>query len=309
MKHSGAGSRTEGVEPFTQDSLEALQVHGIECCRPGAMRLILMRSTLTADLRRAVATSKSSGCATKASSAQFLAMPALIKLFVTSARFRSRPIVGRLNRFLASARLRRRLAKETRPLRVEVGAGNRHHLDGWICTDVEWNCKYYLDITKPWPIEPGAVQYVYGDNVIEHLTLTRGRTMLQYARAAMAAGGTIRLATPDLGRIATLYLQGPQKEVERLMSWHRRYDRLAEHPGDLLRIAFTYWGHHAGYLYDLPTLKAELERAGFANVRTCSTSRSTDPVLRGLESRTDEETDIQLVVEATASMPPTDRKD
>jgi predicted SAM-dependent methyltransferase len=208
-------------------------------------------------------------------------------------------LVSALNQVLASARLRRRLAKEARPLRLEVGAGHRH-LDGWICTDVLWNSKYYLDITKPWPVEPGAVQYVYGDNVIEHLTLEQCRAMLRNARAAMAAGGTIRLATPDLGRIANLYVQGPRKEVERLMVWHRRSDRLAEYPGDLLRIAFTGWGHHAGYLYDLPALRAELASAGFANVRPCSTSTSTDPVLRGLEKRTDEEADIQLVVEATA---------
>jgi hypothetical protein len=89
------------------------------------------------------------------------------------------------------------------------------------------------------------------------------------------------------------------------MVWHRRHDRLAEYPGDLLRIAFTGWGHHAGYIYDLPALTAELERAGFAEVRPCSPSRSTDPVLRGLENRTDEEADIQLVVEATANGPVT----
>jgi predicted SAM-dependent methyltransferase len=215
-------------------------------------------------------------------------------------------LLAAVNQVPASARLRRRLAKEMRPLRVEVGAGHRH-LDGWICTDVLWNSKYYLDMTKPWPVEPGAVQYVYGDNVIEHLTLAQGRSMLRNARAAMVAGGTIRLATPDLGRIANLYVQGPRKEVERLMVWHRRHDRLAEHPGDLLRIAFTAWGHHVGYLYDLPSLKAELERAGFEQVRPCSTSRSADPVLRGLENRTDEETDIQLVVEATANALRTDR--
>lgn len=208
----------------------------------------------------------------------------------------ARTVLAKANQPIGSRRLARTLAIADRPLKIELGGGLPRH--GWIITNVGWNAHYYLDATAPWPVESDAVQYVFADNVVEHLTLHQCRSMLRCAREAMMSGGILRLATPDLQRLARLYLDGEQAAVRRIMTWHQRADRQAEHPADLLRIYFTTWGHEKGYLHDLSSLTLELSRAGFDNVRRCKASESDYPELRGLESRLDEEVDLQLVVEA-----------
>jgi len=207
-------------------------------------------------------------------------------------------LVALVNRPLAKRRFRRAVSG-AHQLRLHVGAATSR-LPGWINTDAYWRASLYLDATRPWPVVPGSVSYVYGDNVIEHLTLPEGRRMLECAFRSLCRGGRIRLATPDVERMARIYL-GEPAAADQLLAWHRSAGREAAHPVDLLRIYFTHWGHEAGYLYDFASLSQELRRAGFANVTRCGTGESADPVLRNLEARTDAEASIQLIVEAERS--------
>lgn len=207
----------------------------------------------------------------------------------------ARSLISVVNRPLAKRRFRHAVGGAHR-VRLHIGAA-KSRLPGWIDTDVYWRASHYLDVTRPWPVAPGSVAHVYGDNVIEHLTLPQGRQMLRGAFGALCPGGRIRLATPDVERIARIYLDEPDIANE-LLGWHRSARREAAHPVDLLRIYFTHWGHEAGYLYDFASLSDELRDAGFANVTRCRTGESTDPALRDLEARTDAEASIQLIIEA-----------
>jgi len=196
------------------------------------------------------------------------------------------------------ARLRRALATPPQPFRLELGSNGRRA--GWLVTNASWRARYFLDVTQPWPIEPGSVDLVFADNMIEHVPLGSGRAMLQQAHAALRPGGTIRLATPDVEMAARLYLGEDEEKAAAVLGMHRRLGRVAEHPVDLLRVPFTEYGHHLGYLYDEASLGAELKRAGFHSVRRCETGESTHPDLRNLENRGDEESFVQLVLEADA---------
>ena len=215
--------------------------------------------------------------------------------FIEFSKDRTKRFLSWLNRPLAQARFRKAVSG-AKGLRIQVGAGPAR-LPGWINTDVYWRASWYLDVTKPWGVAPGSVSHVYGDNMIEHLTLDDGRRMLRYAFGALAAGGRIRLATPDVERIARIYLDDPDTTAD-LVAWHRTSGRNAVHAVDLLRIYFTHWGHQLGYLYDFASLSAELRQSGFTNITRCGTGESTDPVFCNLETRTDAEASIQLIVEA-----------
>jgi predicted SAM-dependent methyltransferase len=157
-----------------------------------------------------------------------------------------------------------------------------------------------MDATTTWPFPQGSVKYVFADNVVEHLDLEGVRLLLARSREAMAPGGVIRLATPDVQALVEIYQRGRSEAFEDLRKWHEMGGRSCVYPADILRIAFTAWGHAEGYLFDYSSLFSELRAAGFHNIRRCAVGDSAISDLRGLESRVDAEAVTQLVIEAEA---------
>lgn len=218
------------------------------------------------------------------------------------AREAVKQLLGMLNRPLGTMRLRRALARAEPPYRVQIGSG-RVRLDGWICTDIDWSARHYLDATRPWPFPPGSVGYVYADNVIEHLPLPATRRWLRHMLTAMAPGGVVRFATPDIERIARIYLDDPAMAAAAMARNARLYP--VAHPVDILTNTFTEAGHHRGYLWDLAALTAELGQAGWVDVVRCESGHSSHEPLNGLEQRdTPVEAAQQLIVEASAPAVP-----
>jgi hypothetical protein len=196
---------------------------------------------------------------------------------------------------LAKARLRRTLRKAKRPLRLEIGG--LHRRKGWVVTNVNAITPNYLDATKRWPIEDGAVSVVYADNVIEHIPLQAGRALLAEAYRCMQPGGVIRLVTPDIRSHVELYLAGAPSVGGTVGATYRELGLVVEHPVDLLRIPIGQFGHHVGYVYDFDTLASELIRAGFHSPQRCDLGKSTHADLGGLDYRAGE-AGAQFAVEA-----------
>ncbi len=188
-------------------------------------------------------------------------------------------------------------ARATGGVRVHIGAG-RARLPGWVDTDIDWRCPAHLDLTRPWPLAAGSVAFVYGDNVIEHLSLESARVALRHAYAALAPGGVLRLATPDVEASARSYLENG--ELARLgMQRNREMGREFTHPVQLLAQVYVGAEHYLGFCYDYAALASEMEAAGF-DVRRCPTGESAHPQLRNLEMRTHPaESATQLCVEGT----------
>lgn len=202
-----------------------------------------------------------------------------------------------LNRPAARRRFGRTVATRSGPVKLEVGS-SRTMRPGWISTDVGWRARNWLDVTRPWPVPPGSVSHVYGDNVIEHLTLDGARAFFRHANRALRPGGRIRLVSPDAERYARMYLEGGDL-LDRHVDRSRRHGYGVDHGVSSLRAVFVECGHHEGYIWDLAAVTAELEAAGFVSVRRCEVGSSDDPALCGLESRTEpSDRVLQLVVEA-----------
>jgi predicted SAM-dependent methyltransferase len=201
-----------------------------------------------------------------------------------------------VNKPVATARLRRTLAAVERPFRLELGGLTPRR--GWVITNVNAVTRHYLDATKPWPIEDGALSRVYADNMIEHIPLEAARVMLAEAHRCLQPGGVIRLVTPDIRKHVDLYLAGRSAVGGPVGTTYRGLGLTVEHPVDLLRIPIGSFGHHTGYLYDFDTLRAELEAAGFSDVVSCEVNESRHADLAGLDQRV-EEGEAQMAVEAT----------
>lgn len=201
------------------------------------------------------------------------------------------------------SRRRRRFQTETAAaearglVKLHLGAG-RQRLPDWIDTDVSWRCDAHLDATRPWPVRPGSVHFVYADNVIEHLTLEQGRALLREAHTALAPGGVIRLATPDVEASARSYLENG--ELARLgLARNAELGRVLEHPVQLLAEVYVGAKHYLGFCYDHAALAAELRAAGYEVERSVA-GDSNHPDLKGLEARMHPaEVATQLCVEGT----------
>lgn len=207
-----------------------------------------------------------------------------------------RETVRNVNKPFAKARTRRALASSPHPLKVEIGGLTPRA--GWVVTNVNATTRNYLDCTVPWPIKDGSVQYVYSDNVIEHIPLAAGRAMLQQAYNSMVPGGVIRIVTPDIRKHVELYLAGPSSVDGDVAKEYRDMGLVVEHSIDLIRIPIGSFGHHEGYVYDFEVLESELKRAGFHSVTLCEMGVSEHEELRGLDIRLAQE-GAQIVVEAT----------
>lgn len=208
----------------------------------------------------------------------------------------ARTIVRTVNHPVAKRRITRTLARADRPIKLEIGGTAKRK--GWVVTNVSAVTRNYLDATATWPLQPDSVEFVYSDNVIEHIPLEAGRAMLREAARCMLPGGVIRLVTPDIRHHVELYLSGEDPRESPAGKHYASMGLTVEHPLDLVRIPIGEFGHHTGYVYDLETLGAELERAGFSNVTRCQLGQSAHSALAGLDQR-GVSGDAQMAVEAT----------
>ncbi|MBO0679009.1 methyltransferase domain-containing protein [Mycolicibacterium sp. S2-37] len=197
----------------------------------------------------------------------------------------------------AKARMKREIERAAKPYRLEIG-GHKPR-DGWLVTNVNATTRLHLDATKRWPFDDHSVEYIFSDNVIEHLTLQAGRKMLEEAHRCMQTGGTIRIVTPDLRAHIDMYLGGGSALDTAVSNHYKAIGLDVEHPIDLVRIPIASFGHHEGYLYDFETLRAELHRAGFGHVNRCELGKSAHSALAGIDVR-ETAAEAQLAVEATA---------
>ena len=108
--------------------------------------------------------------------------------------------------------------------------------------------------------------------------------MLRECFRVLKPGGRIRIATPRLEFLLEL-LTDPTDVHQAYGELH--YDDFTEEPEvrTPARIANDYyrmWGHQ--FVYDEPTLRLLLERAGFVNLRVEAVNESKDPHFRGIEN-------------------------
>ncbi len=215
-------------------------------------------------------------------------MPPRLRRMVRWAVFTANRPVGMV-RFRVAAR------REPRPTALAVGGLSQR--PGWFMVNVNATTPHYMDGTRPWIFEDGALSHVYADNMIEHVPLAGARVFFAEAHRCLRPGGTIRLVTPDVRNHVELYLSGEDVVRSELAEEYRSIGVVVEHAIDMIRTPIGQFGHHLGYVYDFETLDAELQRAGFAPSVRWPLGESDDPMLRGLEVRSDQGS-AQLVVEA-----------
>jgi predicted SAM-dependent methyltransferase len=143
-------------------------------------------------------------------------------------------------------------------------------------------------VRKHFPLEGNTFDYIFAEEVIEHLIFREGRQMLLECFRILKPGGKIRLTTPDLNFLVSLY--HPEKtELQKRYISHI----IKCHLPDLKEIYprqevfvinnnFRAWGHK--FIYDYDTLSYAMSKIGFVDIKRYSIRESDDENLRGLES-------------------------
>lgn len=144
--------------------------------------------------------------------------------------------------------------------------------------------------------------------MIEHMGIREARVLMAEAFRVLLPGGRVRLVTPNIRRMAEIYLGDPQ-DAERHLTVARQAGYEMHHSVDILRTVFHEGGHHLGYLWDFQALSEELECAGFVHLRQWDSGVSDEPALSNLENRGSREyAEVMLVVEATKPHAPDGRE-
>ena len=119
------------------------------------------------------------------------------------------------------------------------------------------------DATRLFPLEDGAIDWVYSEHFIEHISAGDAIAWLAEMRRLLSPGGLIRISTPDLRKYAAGYCDPSGS----FFDLHRQ--RLRELTGHeqpqgrawMVNQIFYCWGHR--WIYDLDEMVYAAAAAGF----------------------------------------------
>jgi len=154
------------------------------------------------------------------------------------------------------------------PLRLHVGCG-RSPIPGWTNLDIQAlpGVDVVVDAARSLPFRDAEA--VFAEHFLEHLRLDEALAFLERAHRALAAGGWLRLSTPNLDWVlASHYPDWAQGE-------QRALNAVA------LNRAFHGWGHQ--FTWNAEALELALRASGFVELRRCAYGESELPLFRGIE--------------------------
>lgn len=131
----------------------------------------------------------------------------------------------------------------------------------------------YGDIIKGLPLKDDQLDGIYCSHVLEHLALEDLRIALRNTYRVLKPGGVFRLVLPDLEYCAKRYLDelaaGDSAAAMNFIEHHTMLGIVSRPRGfsGMLR-SFMGNSHHL-WLWDYPSLSAELAAQGFRNIRRC----------------------------------------
>lgn len=144
----------------------------------------------------------------------------------------------------------------------------------------------YGDIVKGLPVKENSCMGVYCSHTLEHLSLEDFRQALRNTLKILQPGGIFRCVLPDLEVATRTYLKeldngNREASIDYIGSI---LIGLKSRPKGIKRIAESVFGNaHHLWMWDKHSLAAELEKAGFKNIRTCVYNDSEDNMFSYVE--------------------------
>lgn len=128
-----------------------------------------------------------------------------------------------------------------KPRLLNLGCGRHFHPD-WLNIDISPThpAVYDMDLRKFWPLPSDFFDMVYHSHVLEHMSQNEGARFLHQCFTVLKPGGLIRIAVPDLERIARQYLATLDEATQGVEGAEDRYTWM------LLELVDQTSRHHSG---------------------------------------------------------------
>jgi hypothetical protein len=138
----------------------------------------------------------------------------------------------------------------------------------------------YGDIIKGLPIESNSMKGVYCSHVLEHLSLEDLRTTLRNTVEILEVGGIFRCVLPDLEWCCEEYINlkklGDENAANTFMDNFTMLGKKSRPKNVLEKIRSLYGNSEHLWMWDFHSLKKELEKVGFKEVRRANFNDSSD---------------------------------
>lgn len=159
-------------------------------------------------------------------------------------------------------------------------------LAGWFNVDyfAAYENQFFMDAATRFPMPDNSLHYIRSEHMIEHVPYLSAMVMLRECLRVLRPGGIVRIATPDLRKLAGLYDKPLSPEQKRyadsvFSTWRRDYD--SSEIGVVINNIFLFEGHY--FIYDPGTLGEALAKAGFVDITVSSPGQSTHDFFRGTD--------------------------
>jgi predicted SAM-dependent methyltransferase len=175
----------------------------------------------------------------------------------------------------------RRLLKEGRDIRIELGAGSKSGKGGWTTVDMTRTCDIYWDLRRGIPFPDGSVKTIYSSHFLEHLSFHETQRFLDECRRALAPDGKFSICVPNARIYINAYVKGNVLDPGMFLGYEPAYNRTT--PIDYVNYTAYMGGQHK-YMFDEENLIFILKAKGFRNVRLRNFDSSIDLQERAFES-------------------------
>lgn len=167
-------------------------------------------------------------------------------------------------------------------VKINLGSGI-FKLGGWLNVDLDPTHRpdIVADLSRPFPFGNGSADFMHCEDFIDQLELEAGRRFLTECHRVLKPGGALRVLTPDVEKLARLYLESPQALIG-LWTTYVGMPLQLNTAAEVLNLSMREGGHT--FLYDTSTLHQLAGDCGFTAERA-SYRESRFPELRDTDLR------------------------
>ena len=170
---------------------------------------------------------------------------------------------------------------------IKINLGSGHwKLEGWVNVDIDFDSDpdVCANLAGGLPFTSGIAQLMHTEDFIDQLELEEAAEFLRECHRILAPGGVLRVLTPDMRKLADMYLNDPE-QLKSMWTEFVGVPLALETAGEVFNLGMRFAGHT--FLYDEQTFQALAAKCGF-EARRVEYQQSEVPGLCGLDLRSPE---------------------
>lgn len=167
---------------------------------------------------------------------------------------------------------------------IKINFGSGHwKFEGWVNVDLDFESQpdVCVNLGASLPFRDGVADYLHTEDFVDQLPLEQAYEFFRECHRILRPGGVLRVLTPDMEKLARLYLDDPER-LKYLWANFVKVPLITGTPGEIFNTGMRFAGHT--FLYDHETFTRVLSECGF-EARRVAYQESEEAALRGLDLR------------------------